>query len=140
MNATGSPCVDSMKHSPPGRIPDDVSSDLSVGVVVPVFNEAGTLDYYLSRLYEGIFHSPRSVLPYGRFFTLAISGGRGLLRRLKNALRAGADLGEEVPAARDGAAAVRQHFLGRALRDRSVGGTSGSGLPTYPIGPAWFRF
>lgn len=33
-------------------MPFDTSCDLSVGVVVPVFNEAESLDYYLSRLYE----------------------------------------------------------------------------------------
>jgi glycosyltransferase involved in cell wall biosynthesis len=33
-------------------MPVDRSCDLSVGVVVPVFNEGESLDYYLSRLYE----------------------------------------------------------------------------------------
>jgi rSAM/selenodomain-associated transferase 2 len=41
--------VDSMKRD---RLRGGEPADLSLGVVVPVLNEAGTLDYYLSRLYE----------------------------------------------------------------------------------------
>ncbi len=52
MDTTGIPLVDEMKAAPGWSIPDDASCDLSVGVVVPVFNEAESLDYYLSRLYE----------------------------------------------------------------------------------------
>ena len=39
-------------RSRPLRTAAGAQSDLSVGVVVPVFNEAETLNYYLSRLYE----------------------------------------------------------------------------------------
>jgi rSAM/selenodomain-associated transferase 2 len=52
MNAMGSVSLDLMREGPREKAGDPVASDLSVGVVVPVFNEAGTLDYYLSRLYE----------------------------------------------------------------------------------------
>jgi rSAM/selenodomain-associated transferase 2 len=41
-----------MKPGPTEKIPGDSLPELSVGVVVPVFNEAGTLACYLSRLYE----------------------------------------------------------------------------------------
>lgn len=44
--------MDSTKHRSPGKFPSAAPPGLSVGVVVPVFNEAGTLDYYLSRLYQ----------------------------------------------------------------------------------------
>ena len=51
MHVAGLPSLPSMGPRS-GILPDDVPPDLSVGVVVPVFNEAGTLEYYLSRLYE----------------------------------------------------------------------------------------
>lgn len=44
--------MDSTRQGATGRIPGDALSELSVGVIVPVFNESGTLACYLSRLYE----------------------------------------------------------------------------------------
>ncbi len=52
MDDKGSASLDSGKRRPLGKGPSHAPPDLSVGVVVPVLNEAGTLDYYLSRLYE----------------------------------------------------------------------------------------
>lgn len=52
MDGTGSASLDSAKRRPLGKGPSHALPDLSVGIVVPVLNEAGTLDYYLSRLYE----------------------------------------------------------------------------------------
>jgi rSAM/selenodomain-associated transferase 2 len=52
MNATGSASVDLMSEGATEKIPDSMPSNLSIGIVVPVFNEARTLDQYLCRLYE----------------------------------------------------------------------------------------
>src|SRR5579859_3192360 len=52
MDATRIPSVNETNRVPGGSMPVDRSCDLSVGVVVPVFNEGESLDYYLSRLYE----------------------------------------------------------------------------------------
>ncbi len=53
MSAQGSHSVHLVRpRSRPLRTAADAQCDLSVGVVVPVFNEAETLNYYLSRLYE----------------------------------------------------------------------------------------
>ena len=44
----------------------DWESNLSVGIVVPVYNEAATLDYYLSRLYE---------VTRGKYPVVVVDGG-----------------------------------------------------------------
>jgi rSAM/selenodomain-associated transferase 2 len=44
----------------------DPKSNLSVGIVVPVYNEAATLDHYLSRLYE---------VTRGRYPVVVVDGG-----------------------------------------------------------------
>lgn len=48
IEATHPPTVESLKLG----APDEAQPDLSVGIVVPVYNESETLDYYLSRLRE----------------------------------------------------------------------------------------
>jgi glycosyltransferase involved in cell wall biosynthesis len=52
MDTTRIPSVNETKRVPGGSMPVDRSCDLSVGLIVPVFNEGESLDYYLSRLYE----------------------------------------------------------------------------------------
>lgn len=52
MDETGSASPDSGKRRPLAKGPSQGLPDLSVGIVVPVLNEEGTLDYYLSRLRE----------------------------------------------------------------------------------------
>jgi uncharacterized protein len=44
----------------------DPESNLSVGIIVPVYNEGATLDYYLSRLYE---------VTRGRYPVVVVDGG-----------------------------------------------------------------
>jgi rSAM/selenodomain-associated transferase 2 len=52
MNGNGSISVELMSGGPTEKIGGPVPSDLSVGIVVPVFNEARTLDSYLRRLHD----------------------------------------------------------------------------------------
>jgi len=44
----------------------DLESNLSVGIIVPVYNEGATLDYYLSRLYE---------VTRGKYPVVVVDGG-----------------------------------------------------------------
>ena len=77
MSVQGSHSVHWMKpRSRPLRRPTGAQSDVSVGVVVPVFNEAETLNYYLSRLYEVTPGRCAVVLVDGNSTDASVSIGR----------------------------------------------------------------